>query len=74
MSKLSRREFIGATIGAAAIAGAGVLAGKKPHVEESIAVGSPSIDRSITKPTDRVRLGKSGLTISLVGIGTGSMG
>src|SRR5260370_16845159 len=74
MPKLSRREFIGVTIGAAAIAGAGVLVGKQPHVEESIVVGSGSIDRSIRKPTDRVRLGKSGLTVSLVGVGTGSMG
>src|SRR6266536_4597450 len=74
MPKLSRREFIGATIGSAAIAGAGVLIGKQPHVKESIVVGSASIDRSITKPTDRVKLGKSGLTVSLVGVGNGSMG
>jgi len=49
MPKLSRREFIGATIGSAAIAGAGVLIGKRPHVEESIVAGSASIDRSINK-------------------------
>jgi len=74
MSKVSRRDFIGATIGATAIAGAGLMIGKQPRAEESIVVGSASVDRSITKPTDRVRLGKSGLTVSLVGIGTGSMG
>jgi aryl-alcohol dehydrogenase-like predicted oxidoreductase len=74
MSKVSRRDFIGATIGATAIAGAGLMLGKQPRAEESIVVGSASVDRSITKPTDSVRLGKSGLTVSLVGIGTGSMG
>ncbi len=74
MSKVSRRDFIGATIGATAIAGAGLMIGKQPRAEESIVVGSASVDRSITKPTDSVRLGKSGLTVSLVGIGTGSMG
>src|SRR5258707_12082509 len=74
MPKLSRREFIGATIGSAAIAGAGVLLGRQPHVEESIVASSAIIDHSITKPTDRVRLGKSGLTVSLVGVGTGSRG
>ena len=74
MIKFNRREFIGATIGATAIAGAGVLIAKQPPAEESIVVGPGTVDRSITKPTDGVRLGKSGLTVSLVGVGTGSMG
>src|SRR5262252_3501000 len=74
MSKLNRRDFIGTAVGATAIAGAGVLVGKQHYADARILIGSENIDRSITRPTDKVRLGKSGLTISLVGVGTGSMG
>jgi 1-deoxyxylulose-5-phosphate synthase len=74
MTKVSRREFIGATFGATAIAGAGLLISRQPLAVDSIVAGSSAVDSSITKPTDRVRLGKSGLTVSLVGVGTGSVG
>ena len=74
MTRVSRREFIGATFGATAIAGAGLLIGRHPLAGDNIVPGSATIDPSITKPTDRVRLGKSGLTVSLVGVGTGSVG
>jgi aryl-alcohol dehydrogenase-like predicted oxidoreductase len=74
MTKVSRREFIGATFGATAIAGAGLLIARNPLAGDSIVPGSATVDSSITKPTDRVRLGKSGLSVSLVGVGTGSVG
>jgi 1-deoxyxylulose-5-phosphate synthase len=38
------------------------------------AVGLGPIDPSIKSPTDRVSLGRSGLKVSLVGLGTGSIG
>ncbi|HKV41263.1 MAG TPA: aldo/keto reductase [Blastocatellia bacterium] len=79
MDKLSRREFIGATIAATGIAGTGALIG-----HEFFGTGTPKpgleapepvlIDRSIKSPADRVRLGKSGLRMSVIGIGTGTVG
>jgi predicted aldo/keto reductase-like oxidoreductase len=74
MTKVSRREFIGATFGATAIAGAGLLIARQPPEVDNIVAVSATVDPSIKKPTDRVRLGKSGLTVSLVGVGTGSVG
>jgi predicted aldo/keto reductase-like oxidoreductase len=76
MSKLNRREFIGTAIaatGACVVGGAIVRDGLKAGALHSI---NPSlvIDHSIKSPTDRVRLGKSGLKVSLVGIGTGTIG
>ena len=76
MSKLNRREFIGrglAAAGTCAVGGAIIRNGLKAGDAHGI---TPPlvIDRSIKSPTDRVRLGKSGLKISLVGIGTGTMG
>ena len=38
------------------------------------AVAAGVFDRSVRSPTDRVSLGRSGLKVSLVGIGTGSIG
>src|SRR4051794_13289235 len=74
MAKVSRREFIGATFGATAIAGAGLLIARQPLAVDNIAPVSATVNPSIKKPTDRVPLGKSGLTVSLVGVGTGSIG
>jgi aryl-alcohol dehydrogenase-like predicted oxidoreductase len=74
MTRVSRREFMGATFGATAIAGAGFLIAKHPLAGDSIVAGSATVDSSVKTPTDRVHLGKSGLTVSLVGVGTGSVG
>src|SRR5205085_795822 len=76
MSKLSRREFIGT-----AVAASGVLAAGGAAVESTrrggagvAAAAGLTVDPSVKSPTDRVRLGKSGLKVSLVGVGTGSIG
>src|SRR4051794_32819177 len=74
VTKVSRREFMGATFGATAIAGAGLLIARHPSAEENVVAASLRVDPSIKRPTDRVRLGKSGLTVSVVGVGTGSVG
>jgi len=73
-NKLSRRDFIGATIAAAGIAGAGILIKTELSAASNASVPAFVIDPAIKNPTDKVRLGKSGLMISLVGIGTGSIG
>jgi aryl-alcohol dehydrogenase-like predicted oxidoreductase len=74
MSKLDRRKFIAGAVGATGVASIGLIAAKRPYSEPEVVVASGNVDPSIVRPTDKVRLGKSGLTISLVGIGTGSMG
>ena len=76
MEKLNRRKFIGTAIaatGACVVGGAIVKSGLRA---EGVAEVSPAfvIDPAIKSPTDRVRLGKSGLKISLVGVGTGTLG
>ena len=76
MSKLSRRKFIGtAAAGAGAVVAGEVIAQRGLKTE---ALGGPvpagPVDRSIKSPTDRVSLGRSGLKVSLVGVGTGSIG
>lgn len=74
MTKLNRRDFILTAVGATGLVGTGVL------VKHELSTGAPSeasafvIDHSIKRPTDQVRLGNSGLKISVVGIGTGSSG
>jgi aryl-alcohol dehydrogenase-like predicted oxidoreductase len=80
MTKLNRREFIGTVIGGAAaatgIAGSGALLwGASPAAQnEFLPESNFIIDPAIKKPTDRVPLGTSGVSVSLVGIGTGSGG
>lgn len=73
MTRLSRRKFIG-TVAAgagAALVGGAVLRGGDG--EASAAALGP-IDPGVKSPTDKVQLGRSGLKVSLVGVGTGSIG
>ncbi|HEX8338143.1 MAG TPA: aldo/keto reductase, partial [Pyrinomonadaceae bacterium] len=56
----------------AALAGGSVLRGEEGGA--AAAAGLGPIDPAVKSPTDRVSLGKSGLKVSLVGIGTGSIG
>jgi predicted aldo/keto reductase-like oxidoreductase len=75
MGKLSRREFIGTAVAATGVIGAGSLVGGKLRSRgEPAASGGFIIDPSVKSPTDRVKLGKSGLEVSVVGIGTGTVG
>jgi predicted aldo/keto reductase-like oxidoreductase len=74
MSKLSRRTFIATTVGAAALAGTGKFTSDWLAATARRETYATSVDPSITKATDKVRLGKSGMTMSLVGVGTGSAG
>jgi aryl-alcohol dehydrogenase-like predicted oxidoreductase len=67
VGKLSRRKFIGTA--AAGAAGAALVAKADAGGAEPV-----RIDPSIKRPTDRVSLGRSELKVSLVGIGTGSIG
>ena len=76
MSKLNRREFIGrglAASGALVAGGAIVEEMREGGAGVAVAPGL-TVDRSVKSPTDRVRLGRSGLKVSLVGVGTGSIG
>ena len=71
---LNRREFIGAIVAGTGVVATGAFLRGSQSTE---AVRFPSelkIDPSIKSPTDQVTLGKSGIKISLVGIGTGSAG
>jgi aryl-alcohol dehydrogenase-like predicted oxidoreductase len=71
MSKLSRRKFIGTV---AAGAGAALVGGAVLRGEGDVVAAVGPIDPSIKSPTDRVGVGRSGLKVSLVGLGTGSIG
>lgn len=75
MRKLNRREFMGAIIGgAASVAATGALL-RDGQTAKSEHLGARFIiDPAIKSPTDKVPLGKSGINVSLVGIGTGSGG
>ncbi|MEN3336079.1 MAG: 1-deoxyxylulose-5-phosphate synthase [Blastocatellia bacterium] len=72
MDKLSRRNFIALT--ATGTLGAGVLAGRGLRADAPGEAVSFVVDPTIKNPTDKVRLGKTDLKISLVGIGTGTNG
>src|SRR6478736_1571935 len=62
-SKLNRREFVGGTLAASGAIALGA------------AIESPAeADHRPRKPSDLVPLGKTGIKISLVGMGTGSIG
>jgi predicted aldo/keto reductase-like oxidoreductase len=74
MSKLSRREFINTALTATGIISVGPLIAGALLDGASPEATTFAIDHSIKSPTDKVRLGKSGLRISMVGIGTGTIG
>lgn len=72
MSRLGRRKFIGTV---AAGAGAALVCGAAARALEGEASAAAwPIDPGVKRPTDQVALGRSGLKVSLVGIGTGSIG
>lgn len=76
MSKLNRREFIGTAIAAsgALIAGGTIVdSSRKSGASVGVTAGL-TIDRSIKSPTDKVSLGRSGIKVSVVGVGTGTIG
>lgn len=69
MEKLNRRDFLGAAIAVAGATACRTVGGAEaPPPPTASAFPLPA------SPTDRVRLGKSGVAISVVGIGTGSAG
>lgn len=74
MPKLNRRKFIGTVVGGAGVAATGVLLWDGLTAKSEPYSPGFTIDRTITSPTDKVSLGKSGIKVSLVGIGTGSGG
>ena len=74
MEKLSRREFIGTAVAATGIVGAGGLIGGKLANPNEPKTGAFTVDPSIKSPTHKVKLGRSGLEVSVVGIGTGTIG
>jgi aryl-alcohol dehydrogenase-like predicted oxidoreductase len=74
MRKISRRGFIGtAVVGTGAVAGGSLLLNRQTAQSQRKSADFV-IDSSIKSPTDQVSLGKSGIKVSLVGIGTGSGG
>jgi 1-deoxyxylulose-5-phosphate synthase len=76
MSKISRRGFIGTVVGGAGAATAGgiLLLNRQTAKSQQQRIPNFTIDPSIKSATDQVLLGKSGIKVSLVGIGTGSGG
>ena len=79
MSKSNRRQFLGALFGGAGAVAAGTFLwrGRKTesrYEKNDYVTNGLVINPAIKSPTDKVFLGKSGIEISLVGIGTGSGG
>lgn len=73
MSRLSRRRFIGTVAAGTGAALVGEAVGRHSEADGRAAPAG-IIDPAVKSPTDRVSLGRSGLKISLVGIGSGSIG
>jgi 1-deoxyxylulose-5-phosphate synthase len=76
VEKLNRRTFIGSAIGLAGLAGAGGC-GSASEASSTVTapiVLPPGAPRPPFKATDSVKLGKSGIAVSMVGLGTGSVG
>jgi 1-deoxyxylulose-5-phosphate synthase len=74
MVKLSRRKFVGGAIAGTGAIAAGMLVGRTPTGAGEHFTGLNWKIESGMKPTDTVSLGKSGLKVSMVGIGTGTIG
>lgn len=75
MRRLNRRDFIGAIVGGTgAVAAGAILWDGKSAQSQQRRAGDLIIDRTVKSPIDLVALGKSGIKISVVGIGTGSGG
>ncbi|HLM01363.1 MAG TPA: aldo/keto reductase [Pyrinomonadaceae bacterium] len=75
MSKVNRRKFISAVIGGTGLAAAGALLWNGRNAGSQFRRDNDFIiNPAIKSPTDKVPLGRSGVTVSLVGIGTGSGG
>jgi len=74
MRKINRRKFISTVIAGTGAAATGALLLSGQPIKSEYRTNSFIIDPKIKSPTDRVPLGKSGINVSLVGIGTGSGG
>ena len=74
MRKISRRGFIGTVVAGTGAAAGGILLLNKQTAQSQRQMTDFVIDSSIKNPSDQVSLGKSGIKVSLVGIGTGSGG
>ena len=74
MKKLSRREFLGAAIATAGVTSTSAAILNRWRSIPPEAGASERIIRGSMTPTSQVSLGKSGLRVSMVGIGTGSIG
>src|SRR5580765_6412065 len=79
MKKIGRREFLGAAVATAGLSSAGVLF-KDWHPATIAGASAPDDPNSTLRPirsltpASQVPLGKSGLKVSMVGLGTGSIG
>ncbi|HEX8637726.1 MAG TPA: aldo/keto reductase, partial [Pyrinomonadaceae bacterium] len=74
MRKLNRRNFIGTVVGGTGAVATGALLWNGRSAKSELRDAEFVINPTIKSPTDRVSLGKSGIKVSLVGIGTGSGG
>lgn len=75
MRKFNRREFIGAVVGGTGAVAVGAILWNGKSAQSQPQPGNDlTIDPTIKSPTDKVALGKSGIKVSLIGIGTGSGG
>jgi aryl-alcohol dehydrogenase-like predicted oxidoreductase len=77
--KLNRRQFLGAAVATAGVGSGAVIftrsrpASVVPRSASNEANATFKVVRSLS-PTSQVALGKSGLKVSMVGLGTGSIG
>lgn len=74
MRRLNRRKFLGTIAGGAGAAAAGLVLWNGLKAKSENYNAEFFVDPAVKSPTDKVSLGKSGIKVSLVGIGTGSGG